>query len=1285
MGGESRVQKQGRAHNNNKSYLSPWLKDTGSTYHSTNDRRLLTNYRALLRPVQITYGDGKHEGAPGVGTVHLRVQDVTGNVQCMTLHNVLYLPRSGGNIFSSQYFIGGPDRRTGNRYAAGPEGTFTKQKEQQRVKLDEARGLAYLRPLGITTVAQSNVQRETKRPSYPSTDARYWHMVLGHASAAKLLQLQRLGMVKGMPKRFTSGLDALRTCPICITCKGRRHSNISNDRTPARHAFDMVSTDLAEMNVRSRKGSCKWAVIYVDHYTRMKWVYGIKRKSDTYLTLAHFVERVVHANKHELGTIMCDNGGEFLSQDYLATVSAARATIRYAPPVTQSSNGIAERAVGSLVRMTRALLKHAHAPATWWLWAMKHACYVQNRLTTKGLGNGDETETPYERMHGEAPGYAHMRPFGCKMYMHVYAHNRSELDDTYRETTFLGYPELHSDTTYIGWDHSAQREYVSTHVHFDHSDLKGAAQDASVASDSGQLNYKRNDGAIWATDTCNDKMLALALRSDPFERDDAPGVPRSPTRSPRARPDDSDDLPTPADSHDPESTRISMERESKGVSDLEQSADTHSTLSTPSSPSAPSPCDESAPCPTEQGDATPPRRSERLRELQQKEEQGRVEKVTNKYGTPDTAVWREKGITDDRIPARAAAISGLEGIGSGRDSPAIKPEQAETMIKGLLKTATTRKHSCNCCGATGLTRKDRHDLNEGWYGRSDLPTTSLFPGLCYATFNSLDIRIPQTRREALSGNDAKEWMRAEREEMGSMLTNHVYTPIKLTDVPKGANICDSRFVYDVKTHADGTLEKYKVRWVAKGFSQRKGKDYWETFSPVVRMSSVRTLLSIATAAGLQVRQCDIKTAFLEADLEEEIYVRPPEGYEGEVYKLHRALYGLKQSSREFNKLLTSVLRELGYHPLRSDTCILRKVKRGANGKAKVTLVGAYVDDLIITGNDNEEIEAVVQGLQQRFRVKDLGALRQILGCHWERRSDGTSIFKQTKTINDIVNRFKLSHLPAVSTPAVVGERMDATWSPKVGSDEHRKMNASPVKKRQRGIKEVIKVEHMSLTTQFRAIVGSLLWIGRCTRPDIMHVVSELSRAMQNPGERHLKRAIRVVQYLKGTKDRGIVWHRRAGKFKANQLYTFSDASFADRANAKSSYGYLTCLNGGPVDYASKGQLDVAQSTCEAEYVAMSKAIVSAIAMSQLLQEMQLPQETVQVFCDNTAALAISQEDKAHMRTRAIKVRYHHIRDEIASKQVSVHYLKTDEMPADLMTKNLAPKPFVYLRNKVTGI
>jgi hypothetical protein len=395
----------------------------------------------------------------------------------------------------------------------------------------------------------------------------------------------------------------------------------------------------------------------------------------------------------------------------------------------------------------------------------------------------------------------------------------------------------------------------------------------------------------------------------------------------------------------------------------------------------------------------------------------------------------------------------------------------------------------------------------------------------------------------MNGPDARHWREAERVEMHGMHCNGVYTLMPESEVPKGANICQSRYVYDIKTDEKGNLSRYKIRWVAKGFSQRYGIDYFETFSPVARISPIRTLINPSATHNWSLNHLDVKTCFLEAELPDnvEIWVRPPEGYAkpGTVAKLHKSLYGLKQSSRAWSIKLASVLvDELGFTRLTSDTQVYKRT----NKNGKTTYVGAYVDDLLVTGDDTDGIKQVKAELSKRFRISDLEECKWVLGCELKRdRNKRTAIFRQTKFINDVLKKFKLEKEPIVSTPAAPGDKLLKSWMPEKGSDEYVKMN------RKRGDSD--DVDSWSLATTYRGIVGSLLWISRCTRPDISWITSQLSRLMHHPPSfAHLERAIRVCSYLQGTAEQGIVIggnENSQHNIKQDQLHAYSDASFCD--------------------------------------------------------------------------------------------------------------------------------------------
>lgn len=1249
--------------------LRPWLHDTGSTWHSTNDPRVFKqgSMRIPETVYEVEYGNKVKERAAGIGTVEIPTVDTQGKQTVLVLHDVLFLPRSGGNIFSPQYYIGSPGNRTGNGYYGGQMGCFIKPKQGIAIRCTEHHGCAYIAPagtydpklaeeiIGTTAAAAAQKGRSYSKVKYDKSDIRYWHVLLGHASVKKLMQMQNRKMVDGMPAKFIN-TGKLDFCRVCWAAKMKRVSVKSGVRTSAVRKFQYVSTDLMELNVRSIVGHFKWAVVYCDHWSRSKYVYGIQHKSDAYKTLELFLNRVVYPSKSTIETIQCDGGGEFQGWRYRGVMSANGISMNCSPAFTAASNGLAERSVGMIANMTRALLKQANKPKSWWLWAAKTSCYLLNRLPTTGLS---DMITPHELMTGKKPDLSHLRPWGSDMMMYIYDHQRRKLDDRARHASFVLYPEEYSARTYTGYDAKAHDTPTSMHVAFDRRTKPVMGQDGITGN-----NNNDQSNLMWRYHTFRKVKDNDAPRETPSS-DEEPGVnDMSPERrKPPLKHDEDSELHSSDDSESSENS---------GSSDDSKGSSSDNAASPPILRSR-KPITYFPPIRRRSSKSTTAKEASDTKDEYQTVSEVRALKAMG--GVTHEGAHKFRSADDLQSDAQADA-----------DIHGITESEAMARINGFTKSAKSIAHG-NCCRSCGGVQSEKmyDKMVTDKTHRTDLKhqVYDQMTGIMYAAFNSLDIRIPANRKEAMSGFDSRHWKEAERVEMEGMHVNGVFTLVPETEVPRGANICQSRYVYDIKTDEKGRLSRYKVRWVAKGFSQRYGKDYFETFSPVVRMSSINTLMNLAVRENWSMQHVDIKTCFLEADLPDSvtIYVRPPEGYgkPGMVAKLHKSLYGLKQSSREWAKCLSDfMVNTLSYTRLTSDSCIFKKLNTNKQSKfyGQTTYVGAYVDDLLITGGDVEGIKDVKAQLKKRFRVSDLQECKWLLGCELQRDfNKHTAVLSQTKFINDILNKFKLQDIPIASTPAISGDKMLKEWIPTEGSAEDQEMTRA-------------KGGALSKASIYRGIVGSLLWLSRCTRPDISYQVSQLSRHLHRPGLQHLARAIRVCAYIKGTKEVGIkiggkkdeIAHRHA--HRPHQLYAFSDSSFCDQEDSKSSYGYLVCMNGSPVTWAAKTQIDQALSTCEAEYIALSHATSESMYLTMLLEELGYKQQSIPILVDNQAAIAISKDPKHHSRTRHIRMRYHHTRHEVATGNVSIEHLKGTELPADLMTKGLTLAPHEKLRRTV---
>ena len=351
---------------------------------------------------------------------------------------------------------------------------------------------------------------------------------------------------------------------------------------------------------------------------------------------------------------------------------------------------------------------------------------------------------------------------------------------------------------------------------------------------------------------------------------------------------------------------------------------------------------------------------------------------------------------------------------------------------------------------------------------------------------------PETYEEAMQHEKKHEWFGAMQEEMKSLCENHTYDLVKL---PKGKKTLKNKWVYKLKTENNSSQPKYKARLVVKGFSQKKGIDFEEIFSPVVKMSSIRVVLGLAASLNLEVEQLDVKTAFLHGDLEEEIYMEQPEGFkvkdkENLVCRLKKSLYGLKQAPRQWYKKFDSFMMTQGYTRTSADHCVF--MKKHSNDDFIILLL--YVDDMLIVGRDVSKIEDLKRQLSKSFAMKDLGNAKQILGMKISRdRMNGKLWLSQENYIEKVLKRFNMISAKAVSSPLAGHFKLSSSQCP--SSDKEK--------------------EEMS-RVPYASAVGSLMYAMVCTRPDIAHAVGVVSRFLSNPGKEHWAAVKWILRYLRGT-------------------------------------------------------------------------------------------------------------------------------------------------------------------------
>ena len=436
----------------------------------------------------------------------------------------------------------------------------------------------------------------------------------------------------------------------------------------------------------------------------------------------------------------------------------------------------------------------------------------------------------------------------------------------------------------------------------------------------------------------------------------------------------------------------------------------------------------------------------------------------------------------------------------------------------------------------------------------------------------------------------------------------------------------------------------------KGFVQVAGVDYGDTFAPVARHDTIRLLLALVSQMGWKVYHLDVKSAFLNGILLEEIYVQQPEGFEvigheHKVYKLHKALYGLKQAPRAWYSRIDSHLIQLGFR--RSENEATLYLKQNEDGLQLV--VSLYVDDMLVTGSNVKLLADFKMEMQDVFEMSDLGIMNYFLGMEIYQCSWGIFI-SQRKYAMDILKKFKLESCKEVATPLAQNEKISKNDG-----------------------------EKLEEPSAYRSLVGSLLYL-TVTRPDLMFPASLLSRFMSSPSNVHMGVAKRVLKYVKGTTNLGI-WYLKTGGVK---LDGYADSDWAGSVDdMKSTSGYVFTIGSGVICWNSRKQEVVAQSTTEAEYISLAAAANQAIWLRKLLADLGWEQSSpTELYCDNKSAISIAQNPVHHGRTKHINVKFHSIREAEKNSLVKLHYCSTDEQLADIMTKGLPKSRLEFLRLKL---
>jgi hypothetical protein len=490
------------------------------------------------------------------------------------------------------------------------------------------------------------------------------------------------------------------------------------------------------------------------------------------------------------------------------------------------------------------------------------------------------------------------------------------------------------------------------------------------------------------------------------------------------------------------------------------------------------------------------------------------------------------------------------------------------------------------------------------------------------------------------------WKRAMQEEMDSIHQNNTW---ELSDLPSDHKAIGLKWIFKVKRDPAGKIVKHKARLVAKGYAQIQGVDYEEVFAPVARLETVRLLLALAAQGEWQVHHMDVKSAFLNGELLEEVYVQQPPGFTDsnsarKVLRLKKALYGLKQAPRAWNSRLDQELVKLGFNRSVEEHAVYR---RGTSNS--LLLVGVYVDDLIICGPNSNHIAEFKQQMMQSFKMSDLGLLSYYLGLEVKQKP-GEITISQSAYAEKIVENCGMKGCNPVDTPM----------------EQHVKLLPG-------------KPELILDATKYRSVVGSLRYLVN-SRPDIAFSVGMVSRFMETPNAEHWSAIKRIIRYIAGTIQLGCKYTKGAH----SELLGYTDSDHGgDLEKRKSTSGVVFFLGGNIVTWSSQKQRVVSLSSCESEYIAAASGACQGVWLSRLLADLiRTEVKKFRLLIDNRSAQELSKNPVYHERSKHIDTRYHYIRECVSDGTVEVEHVSTDEQLANILTKPLARIRFVEMRRQL---
>ena len=1104
---------------------------------------------------------------------------------------------------------------------------------------------------------------------------RLWHYRLGHVPYARLKQIFRNRLVKGIHlERSLLGSRApeMEVCPSCA--RGHRRRRVYKARVvdpdpkkelpqePNRQPIHLCCDWLILINCPSREGYL-YVLVLVSQTSRRVWAYPAReRTAGEFLRLLrrwHEEEAALQQGGYALQFVHfhSDSAAEFLSKEAHDQFIKWGVKQTASPADTPELNGIVEEVNGQIYARALTMLLHSGLPQVFWWDALDVAANIlQNLLpanTTRGWMSPEEFDS------GVEPNVSFLRVFGCLCYVNTV---RTDKRKDMEERRFIGYLIGYSLKP-IGWKifspDKARSIVHSTNVVFDEH------------IPSRPEEYFKHMDKLWVPFSAEEREEAsFKWLEGTIHRDDEDLLLYRITRIGTYRWLKTKDRVIVGWRECLAADHPALEmKEPIHVADLERM-----TLATPQ---------------------PPPERAESQKPLEEITDPGVAGSIASFPGAvmtccPSVAVCSADSPRGSRALEVVQSVAGARfqfesaeaqilSEGSERKRPRLgnpggDSEDIETRSDRVFARAMADGPSRSIGALPRVARTIQGVQHCSLSICANIAAFELGP-LVAESSNTMDRPVPRNHQEAMASDYAAEWRAAEESEKNSIRENGVLGPLQ--PIPRGKKVRTVRYVYKWKpampdARGEHSTEpkppKAKVRLACRDFHWL-GTDVGETYAPTGKSLTFRMLMVIALLLSLTVHHVDVKTAFLHAELrpDEEYWMEPfpdEEAQPGWGYRLKKSIYGLRVAPRHWYTLLSSVLLSCGLKRSYLDTCLFWKWTDG-----RLTLVLIYVDDILIAGPSEEVIAAVKRHLGLKFTLTDLGPLRRYLNVRVTYRLGHSLALDQEEYTEDILRRYAphwnvlRGQVKKIPLPADAQEFMYSDYEPASNTDEFKWWKAFP----------------------FRSIIGALLYLSLNTRIDIAFAVGLLARVASAPTYGACYCAAHLLSYLSGTKSFCLLYSRPLFA----DLHAFVDADWAgDIKGRRSTSGYLVYCCGGPLAWGSKLMTTIATSSMQAESQSHYYCIATLIFITQTFAELEMPYEPrVRLFTDAEAALKAAHNPEHHQRVKHVETKIWWIRSFVGEGDkafVDMFHVKTRRMVADLLTKIMTATQLLEHIGHLTG-